>query len=252
LSFCLCWANENWTRRWDAANADVLVAQTHSDDDDACHVDQLLNAFRDDRYIKIDDRPLFLVYRTSLLPNAARTAKIWRDKVRRAGFPDLYLVRVESWGDYTAPQAVGFDAAVEFAPEFKFSSAGRYGFSDMRRKVRNRLARYQGNHAILEYEALVMHMLTKSRVDYTRFPCVVPGWDNSPRRRKGAHIFVGSTPHVYENWLRTAAARTTAMTPSGESFVFINAWNEWAEGNHLEPDQRWGRAYLEATARALG
>jgi lipopolysaccharide biosynthesis protein len=155
LSFCLCWANENWTRRWDGHDAEVLLAQTHSDEDDACHAEHLLHAFRDDRYIKINGRPLFLVYRTALLRNAARTARIWRDKVRAAGFPDLYLVRVESWGDYTAPQAIGFDAAVEFAPEFIPSSAGYGGFSGIRRRIRNRLVRFRGNHEIFEYESLI-------------------------------------------------------------------------------------------------
>ena len=252
LSFCLCWANENWTRGWDGHNEHVLLKQNHSVEDDERHADHLVRAFRDDRYIKINGRPLFLVYRTALLPNPAQTAGIWRERVRAAGFPDLYLVRVESWSDYTAPQTIGFDAAVEFAPDFRVvpNAIGRR--RNLLPRIYDRLIRYRLDNRIFPYEILVKHMLAKPSVRYKRFRCVTPGWDNSARRKRGARIFIGSTPQLYENWLRTVVDETrTRETEDEEGLIFINAWNEWAEGNHLEPDQRWGRAYLEATARAL-
>jgi len=249
--FCLCWANENWTRRWDGLDQQVLIGQSHSVDDDVRHADYLVRAFSDDRYIKADGRPVFLVYRTALLPDPAQTVKIWRERVRAAGFPDLYLVRVESWGDYTTPQAIGFDAAVEFAPDFGVLRPRDGSRWSVRRRLRNRLMRYKGHHVTSRYETLAQRMLARPPVSYRQFRCVTPGWDNSPRRSSGAHIIVGSTPELYENWLRVVATKTRKIYSGDEAFVFINAWNEWAEGNHLEPDQRWGRAYLEATARGL-
>jgi lipopolysaccharide biosynthesis protein len=251
LPFCLCWANENWTRRWDGHNDRVLLEQAHSVEDDERHAEHLVQAFRDDRYIKINGKPLFLVYRTALLRNPAQTAGIWRAKARAAGFPDLYLVRVESWADYTDPEAIGFDAAIEFAPDFGALPRAIGSRWNVPSRLHDRWMRHKVDHEIFRYDTLVHYMLAKPGVRYKRFRCVTPGWDNSPRRRTGGRIVVGSTPQVYENWLRTVAGDTRAAYAEGEDLIFINAWNEWAEGNHLEPDQRWGRAYLEATARAL-
>ncbi|MBI1240984.1 MAG: hypothetical protein GC195_05335 [Nostoc sp. RI_552] len=97
---------------------------------------------------------------------------------------------------------------------------------------------------------MVERMLQKPSPAYLRFPCVTPSWDNTARRKQGATIFHGSTPEKYELWLRSVL-QETVTNPSQKGIVFINAWNEWAEGNHLEPFQRWGHGYLEATRRAL-
>lgn len=267
--FCLCWANEKWTRAWDARTGVELIGQSHSRTDDERHIAHLITAFRDDRYIKIDGRPVFLVYRTGLLPAPEATAELWRNACRRAGFPDLYLVRVESHSDHTPPEKVGFDAAAEFAPDHAgLQNVDRpMGVPSYRiQALQHRLYRmglpaspFIANR-VFRYETLVKAMQSKPPVSYTRFRCITPSWDNSPRRvvRKeqrdvftGAYVFHGSTPGVYEGWLRWAADETRARLRGEEQILFINAWNEWAEGNHLEPDQRWGRAYLEATARVL-
>ena len=106
------------------------------------------------------------------------------------------------------------------------------------------------NNRVVDYDDMVRGMLSRPDVDWTRFPCVTPSWDNSARR-KNASIFFGSTPDKYEAWLRQIVAQTSQKHVGEEKIVFINAWNEWAEGNHLEPDIKWGRAYLEATRRGL-
>jgi hypothetical protein len=196
---------------------------------------------------------VFLVYRTGLLPDARRTAETWRKAAIEAGLPDLYLVRVASWGDTTDPESIGFDAAVEFAPAFD-----RLRQPWWRRGVRlqQRLERWGlpttpfFTDNVYRYETLIERHLREPRVAYTRFRCLTPGWDNSARREHGATLFHGATPDLYERWLRAVIAETK-MRPIPERLLFINAWNEWAEGNHLEPDQRWGHAFLEATARAL-
>ena len=257
--FCLCWANENWTRKWDGVEQDVLLRQQYSEKDDRAHIEHLLPAFTDERYIKIDGRPLFLVYRSSNLPTPARTAEVWRDACRRAGFPDLYLVRVEGYGPDLDPMSIGFDAAVEFAPDWNslpraILRRDRWEGYD---RILHRLQRTglissaYLYHWIFSYAALSKRMRSKPPVPYTRFRCATPGWDNSPRRTLDAVVFRGSSPDLYEKWVGALVRDTLTHRRGEERIVFVNAWNEWAEGSHLEPDHRWGRAYLEATRRAL-
>jgi len=253
--FCLCWANENWTRVWDGLDKDILIEQSYSDEDDRRHIRWLANAFRDKRYIKMGDRPLFLVYRARSIPDPVKTTSIWRDEARKLGFRGLYLCRVESFAEeHQHPACLGFDASVEFQPDW--SSFPALTTPLHRGKVWQGLTRwglsskaYQQND-VYSYERVAELMRRRDLPPYKRFPCVTPGWDNSPRRKHGAIILRGSTPKLYRRWLEATLARFEPYGP-GENLVFINAWNEWGEGNHLEPDKRWGRAYLEATRRAL-
>ena len=250
--FCLCWANENWTRAWDGGEQHVLLQQHYSAEDDLAHIRALIPAFADRRYIRVDGRPLLLVYRSELLPEPARTAEIWRAEARRAGIGDLYLARVENFVSGIDPASIGFDAAVEFAP--LGSQVGKIMF---RSPVHRLLARtgllssaYVENRVTL-YRALVQGMLAKPNPGFRRFRCVTPMWDNTARRRTRANIYVGSTPALYEAWLADVARQTIEGFAPSERIVFVNAWNEWAEGCHLEPDLKWGRQYLEATRAAL-
>ena len=255
--FCFCWANENWSRRWDGQEHEVLMAQSYSPDDDRAHIRHLLPAFADDRYIRVDGRPLFLVYWLAALPDARRTADTWREEAHRAGVGDLYLAAVESHRVVGDPHPHGFDAIVEFAPEWRLCSPKYYSERyDLRARVYRRL-RQRGwlsqaywEHSIFSYPAVAQQMMAKPDCAYPWFRCVTPSWDNSPRRREGAVILDGSTPERYGAWLSWALERTRARPPA-EHIVFVNAWNEWAESNHLEPDLRWGRAYLEATQQAV-
>jgi Glycosyltransferase WbsX len=156
---------------------------------------------------------------------------------------------------------MGYDCSVEFQPRF---SDELLQLRIARRKWwhRRKLGTAQPafyDHRIFEYEDMARCALAEPAAAYSRIPCVSPGWDNSPRRKVAGNIFVNSTPEKYECWLREVVNRRIKEIPAGEegsvsphSLIFINAWNEWAEGNHLEPCQRWGRAYLEATRRALG
>lgn len=250
--FCLCWANENWTRVWDGGDRHILLEQKHGDEDDAAHIKSLIPSFQDKRYIRVNGRPLFLVYRTELFPDIARTARIWRDAAAQAGLGGLYLARVEGFEANVDPHSIGFDAAVEFAPDWR-----NMGILRNRSWIYRWLAaigvvpRAYIDNGIREYQGMVDLMLRKPEPNFTRFRCVTPGFDNSSRRSKKAAIFVGSTPEKYEAWLREVIARSLKKHRGDERLVFINAWNEWGEGNHLEPDLKWGRAYLEATRRAL-
>lgn len=249
--FCLCWANENWTRVWDGGSQHVLLGQDYSEADDREHIRALLPAFEDARYIRIGGRPLFLVYRTELLPEPQRTAEVWRDEVRRAGLGEIYLARVEQFSRDVDPTSIGFDAGVEFAPSGKLGDARfRGALPSMLRRLGLLPDVYEKNF-VVPYRSVVQAHLSRATPDYRRFRCVTPMWDNSARRKTNARIVVESTPQQYEGWLRRAVAKTTQEAQGDERIVFINAWNEWAEGCHLEPDLKWGHAYLEATRRAL-
>jgi GT2 family glycosyltransferase/predicted O-methyltransferase YrrM len=236
--FCLCWANEDWTKAWDGRSGDVLIGQNYSDADDTRHFYYLLNFFEDTRYMRVNGKPLFLVYRANRLPDPVKTTTTWRQLARKMGIGELFLCRVESFTDeHTNPQTLGFDAAVEFQPDW--------------RELEKKLSGEEfGDHAVYEYSDVVQKMLTKPNPSYSRFPCVTPSWDNSARRKSNATIFINPSPDAYGRWLKESIRKILANTPD-ERMVFINAWNEWGEGNHLEPDVKYGRSYLEATKAAL-
>ena len=237
--FALCWANEEWTRGWDAQTGHVLVRQEFSEEDDRAHIRHLLPAFNDPRYITIDGRPLLLIYRPTLLPDLMRTSEIWRQEVQKAGFPDVYLCWVESWGPPPGghgPMAFGLDASVGFMPVNG-------------EQVHTPLETLRG-HRVFDYQSAAEAAIELLDSPWKRFPSVMVGWDNTARRARAATIYQGATPAHYEHWLQVTADSLTNVRPE-ENYLFILAWNEWAEGNHLEPDQRYGRAFLEATRSVL-
>jgi lipopolysaccharide biosynthesis protein len=250
--FCLCWANENWTRVWDGGERNVLLEQHYNHEDDQAHIRSLIPAFKDPRYVRVNGKPLFLVYRTELLPDPKRTAEIWRNEAIIAGVGDLYLVRVESFARGIDPSSIGFDASVEFAPDGH--DMGKWKYRDGLPGFLSRkgiIPRAFAENKVVSYPVLARGMMYRPPASFKRFRCATPMWDNSARRKAEARIVIDSTPALYENWLRTITAKTRTQFNGDERLVFINAWNEWAEGNHLEPDLKWGRAYLEATRRAL-
>lgn len=250
--FCLCWANENWTRAWDGGASEVLLRQEYSAHDDLAHIEHLLPAFADPRYVRVGGRPLFLVYKTEQLPEPARTAERWRTRALQAGLGGIFLARVESFGAGTDPAAIGFDAAVEFAPDWRLMRARRAGPLPRLLAALGLYPPAHLGHRFADYGEMARAMLAKPAPRYRRYRCVMPGWDNTPRHRGGATVFTGSTPEAYGAWLRELLlAERDCGLPRDERLVFVNAWNEWGEGCHLEPDLRWGRAYLEAHLAAL-
>jgi len=257
--FCICWANEAWTRTWNGYQNKVLMEQSYSPEDDLAHIRHLLPTLSDERYIKIDGKPLVLVYRIELLPNPKSTADLWRNEAVKSGLPGLFLARIES--NYvlgnTDPAAVGFDAAIRFQPNFTVSSISMVkAIADRTIKDRypalHRIAKklkpQSKGDIVYDYADLYRRWRTTPVRAERHFECVTPMWDNSARRYRGATIVKNSTPELYEQWLREAVNRSTPDS-SQEKTVFINAWNEWAEGCHLEPCKRWGHKYLEATKR---
>ena len=238
--FCLCWANEPWSRQWDGRPNDVLQAQTYSEEDDLAHIRALIPALSDPRAITIQGRPLFIVYQGRDLPAPERTVETWRGEVERAGLPGIYLVAVETGWDagWDATQA-GFDAKLLFQPQF----------SILRTTPRTIIEDKPDLH-VFDYNTAWPALANPEPVAYRRYDSIFPAWDNTARKGDKGWVVHDSTPEAYGEWLSTAIVRAKEL-PAGERIVFLNAWNEWAEGAHLEPDRKNGRAYLEATRSAL-
>jgi hypothetical protein len=250
--FMLCWANENWTRAWDGQNNQVLKQQTYSNDDDLEHIRWLCEqVFSDKRYIKINGRPVFMIYRHDLFPDINQTSDLWNRVAQdEYGFPGLYLINVQSFLDRTSPARLGLDAAVEFSPhevlQIPFKKKKRWwSLTSSDEPV------IPSHLDARDFKLGVQKCLSRKSPEYKLYRCVTPAWDNTARKGEKALIGVGSSPELYGKWLRETVNSFTPFS-SEENFVFINAWNEWAEGNHLEPCIKYGRAFLEATRDALG
>jgi len=241
--FCICWANETWSRRWDGAEAEVLVAQDDSPDTYRRFIHEVLPILQDRRYIRVNGAPLVLVYRVGRIPDAAAVAACWREAAAAAGLPGLYLCAVQSHDPHLDPRPLGFDAAVEFPPSPW----------DGRQVDPATLPRLDADFTgqVFDYRDLATRFIQREEPPYRLLRGVMTSWDNTARRGPAAYLFQGASPREYETWLRATVAWTEAHHPPDERIVFVNAWNEWAEGAHLEPDQRDGHAWLEATARAL-
>jgi Glycosyltransferase WbsX/Glycosyl transferases group 1 len=238
--FALCWANEPWTRRWDGGNDEVLQPQHYSRADDLAHIQWLLPALADDRAIKINGKPLFLVYRPRSMPDPEATVDLWRSEVQRVGLGGIYLMAVETgWDVGRDATSFGFDSSVLFAPEFNLLDTVRQIRHDGPNSLR-----------VYPYEEAWQVLSRPTPVSYRRYPSVFPQWDNTARMGENGVVVHGSTPELYEKWLLRSIDEVSKY-PADERLVFVNAWNEWGEGAHLEPDLTHGRGYLDATRRAL-
>jgi hypothetical protein len=249
IPFCLCWANEDWTRRWDGSDSDVLVSQQYSFDDDLAHIRWLIEAFKDQRYIRHQGRPLFLVYRASRLPRPKETVALWRRECVAAGQGDPFLCSVESFREeHITAGDLGFDATVIFQPDW--TRVGPPTWRRLAQAAGRRLGMprlLEPVYSRVEYRSVVAEALgaTRQDPDLTRFPCVIPGWDNTPRRQRGIIVIDNESPEAYERWV------AETWRKSHSDLIFVNAWNEWGEGCAMEPSERWGRAFLEAHQRAV-
>jgi lipopolysaccharide biosynthesis protein len=225
FKFCLCWANETWSRRWDGQEQEVLIKQNHNSEIDANYIDDHMELLSHDNYLRVEGKPLLIIYRSDILDNPIKTVGNLRSRARELGLGELFLVMAQTFGAKD-PRKAGFDAAVEFPPH------GLVATSDVR-KQRNR--DYSGN--MYDYRSAVVNSCLKPTDPYTVFPTVMPGWDNTPRRMNKSNIYVNESPEAFNFWMRT---KIDILEHSDESpdkkLLFINAWNEWAEGSQIEPD----------------
>lgn len=241
--FCYCWANENWTKTWDGLDKEILLEQGHGCEDDINFIHELIPTLKDSRYIKVDGKPMILVYRADLLVDSIRLTNKWRQIAKEAGFPDLHLCAVQFYG-IEDPEKFGFDAAVEFPPH-KF--IGPENKPDKCVNIIN--DKFRGG--IVDYRKVLGQALLKKVPNYTCYRGIVPSWDNTARRQDTGHILINSSPKLYQFWLSYLIQYTKQNLSNKNQYLFINAWNEWAEGAHLEPDLKYGLSYLEATLASV-
>ncbi len=236
--FCLCWANENWSRRWDGSEDDVLIKQEYKEEDAAQFARDMLLYFRDSRYIRVNSKPLLIVYRPSVIPDVQKVTDTWREIWRQETGEEVYLCAAHTFGDKD-PIRYGFDAGVEFPPH-------NTPVGDITSHIADKT--FKGR--IYDYNELVTHSLLRGLPSYKLFRTVFPSWDNTPRKGRSGHAFINSSPQAYGMWLRGVIEQTAQRYEGDERMVFVNAWNEWGEGAHLEPDRKYGHQFLQATTQA--
>lgn len=242
MPFCLLWANENWTRRWDGQDQEVLIRQDYAEEDDPALIETFLRHFRDSRYIRVDGRPVLIIYRAQIIPNMRERLARWRTMFREHGESPLILM-AQTFND-NDPRPYGLDGAIEFPPH-KVAAKVPNAVSSVR--IYDPL--FSGE--VRPYDGIVDASLNEPAPPYPLIKTVFPSWDNDARRQGRGAVYHGSTPQSYRRWLEGTIAFAKANPFHNERMVFINAWNEWAEGAYLEPDLHFGAAYLNATARAV-
>ena len=245
--FCLAWANETWSKRWIGEERDVLQAQTYSLQDDQAHAQWLLRVFADPRNIRVQGRPLFLVYRPLDLPEPLRTTQLLRETCVKNGLPEPYLLGVNAHCAHLDCRTIGFDGTLNFEPQLGVLPDCFKEGVRLRRIIRNlTLGVWNPRLKIYKYAA-ARKAMTKNK-QHPVYPCIFVGWDNSARRGREGVIIVDSVPDEFEKGLQEMM-RSVVHKPFDDRLLFVNAWNEWAEGNHLEPDLKYGHKYLEAVKR---
>lgn len=246
LPFCLMWANENWSRRWDGSEDDILIAQDYRREDDEALVDCFARHMRDPRYITVAGRPLLMIYRpgaiSRAIPDARASFARWRGLFRDRHGLDPLLVMGQAFNDED-PRPFGLDGAVEFPPHKVVG-----GCALLNESVRMLDEDFSGQ--IYDYGEIVGNALRQEPPPFPLIRTATPSWDNDARRQDAGLVLHGSTPELFEQWLGGLVAQARAHPFHGEAIVCVNAWNEWAEGAYLEPDQHFGSAYLNAAARA--
>ena len=243
--WCLCWANENWTRHWDGGAKEILIEQRYDAETLSSIIADAIDQARDPRYITVNDKPLFLVYRPMLLPDPAGFAADCRAAFADAGFKGVHLVYVESMeavDQGVRPDRIGFDASVEFPPHGRAVPA-----FETAQVLKADWTGYR-----YDYPETARAFITRPTAAYPRYPAVFPSWDNTPRQPLRGTSFDAVSPEAFRVYVEEKIEEIRNFHIGDERLLFINAWNEWAEGTHLEPDTGYGHRWLEALRDAVG
>ncbi len=241
--FVLMWANENWTRTWDGMESDVLLKQDYAPEDDEALVEDLARHMKDPRYMRVDGRPLFLIYRPGAVPEGKTRFETWREIFRTQHGLDPLLMQAQSFGQHD-PRPFGLDGAIEFPPH-KIGET----MKDKRHEVKMLDRNFNG--LVYRYDDAVEIASREPDPAFPLIRCAFPSWDNESRRPGRGHAFWDHSPAKFEKWMRANIAFARRNRILREPIVAVNAWNEWAEAAYLEPDTHAGFAYLNALARAV-
>ena len=244
MPFCFCWANENWTMRWDGNENEILLGQNYSKDDARKFIQYLIPFFEDKRYVYIDNKPVLYIYRSSSVPNMQEYLDVWKEECERASINAPYVIAVLTRGT-THPEEFNLDAGVERV--LHDWTDGNVG------EIKDTLEAYKSiNGSVLSYDKVAEYYENqKDEKDFTYFRSIVPMWDNTARYAEEAYLLNDSTPQRFQQWFEQIIEYSQNTLPQDKRFIIVNAWNEWAEGAHLEPDTRYGYSYLNSIGRAL-
>lgn len=253
--FCLSWANEPWTRCWDGGNNEVLMLQNYKGKEDwENHFQYLLKAFRDKRYITINDMPVFIIYRTYSIENRDEMMEYWENRAKDCGLNGIYFIEtLNTFQDI--PYCIRSKGVIEFEPMYTISYDLSF-YLRVKRKLKRTLNKLSRNKFfyinILDYDYIWFRILKRKQViknDKQVFLGAFADWDNSARRGEKGVIFKGACPDNFERYLKMQVKKSKEIY--GNEFIFINAWNEWAEGAYLEPDKKYGYGYLKAIKNVI-
>ena len=247
--FCLSWANETWSGIWHGAKDRILIEQTYPGEKDyEAHFYAVLDALKDPRYIKVDEKPLFCIYSPLNIPDVSHFISIWQNLSKKEGLNGIYFVGFTGYleNDYQKLIDAGFDGVhfqrITEANEFIIR---QHFFNRLRRKLYNMgIYNKYTTKGILEYSEYIRKITKPTDTIENTYPVVVPNWDNSPRSGRNSFIVKNSTPDLFREHIKNVFCLLKNKSPE-KRIVFIKSWNEWAEGNYLEPDSRFGRKYLE-------
>lgn len=246
LPFCFCWANEPWTRAWDGGEKDILIDQNYGDKEDwENHINYLMKFFKDTRYIKVDNRPMLVIYRTNNLDDCDKMITFWNDKCIENGFDGIYIVE-ERNGFQSRESTKQSKAFIEFEPMYTIS-VKRSFISKITDKINmiviNR--KYKTKLSIFNYDKIWNNIIKRNieKGEKKTFLGAFVDWDNTARKRERGTIFVGATPQKFEEYFDKQYKKAIE---NNIDYIFINAWNEWGEGTYLEPDESNKYSYLKS------
>jgi glycosyltransferase involved in cell wall biosynthesis len=243
MPFCLMWANENWTRRWDGADQEVLISQDYRPADEDQLVANFARHFADPRYIRLQGRPLLMIYRPGLIKGTKKTLTRLRGLFQERFEENPLLIMGQTF-KATDPTIFGMDGAIEFPPHKLTQDMPAINTSLHYLDIE-----FEGK--AYRYDDVVRISLDEPQPPYPLIKTAVPSWDNDARRQGEGIVLTESTPQKYQAWLHELIDRAVEHPFFGEPIVCVNAWNEWCEAAYLEPDLHFGAAYLNSTARAL-
>ena len=262
IPFCICWANETWARTWDGKEEDILIKQNYNENKEAWkkHFDYLVKFFKDDRYLKHNGMPILLIYKPHLIQDRMEMLNYWRKLAKDAGFLGLYIGYQNPTAFEHNMEKSGFDFGVEFEPlytmkeiENNTKGIGRkisYSLKNPRWFINGIKTKLFNKPRIYNYDSIWRKILRRKPICNNIIPGAFTSWDNTPRKGNASIVFYGSTPEKFKKYFENQVRRAKEVYNS--EYIFINAWNEWAEGAHLEPDEVNGYGYLEAVKEVKG
>lgn len=260
INYCLCWANENWNNGWVSDKANILIEHDFNNREDwKKHIDYFIEFFKDDRYIFIDGKPMLIIYYPNLIGPLQEMLNFWNEEAKKVGFKGITFVFQHPYFYYDKSSNKSlFDYGIEFEPTF--SRQVCYGNNSGKQNLKIKISTFLQKKLHLyihlrkkklvkyDYDKIWNQILNHKPDDYM-FPGAFVDWDNTPRKGKRGSLMVGASPEKFKEYFRQTVRR--AKNVYHKDFIFIFAWNEWAEGGYLEPDEKYKYAYLNAIYEVL-